>query len=330
MPEQMKKKVVITAGKPLRVDIVTFYSGNVWGGETRKKDLLITSFRKLGNDSGQGLRGIHYHEPKVEKNKTTFPSAGDTGSGLIYFDPFLSSEKVKLEIDVLSKNPNFEGIGKAGELVKTAGGMIPFAQVSGLLITGGKLLSLGANIAKHFSRDKVEFNTSFEISDGLEVPELEFLFPSGNIEEHSNEFEIFSSGIQPPRLVHKADPNKFYAGDTPYIILRFTSPTDSKELESLKNYHNQIETLVNLSRFIGDGKKPVDLKDIQGGISSILDLRHFQGILKTLKEVEADSKDSEKNVEKVQELLKRLELIQNEDLKDILSEKVKKHQTPES
>jgi hypothetical protein len=252
--EYFKNFEPIGLGKPMSIEILTYYTGDAPKKFLGKKDLLLVSGVKSLTTHDAAPKAINQIVKKIDDYTHYEPAAFNQGSPIVYYTPALDMGTVLCSFELIADTFNESVFESVSSLLSKAGGIPVFAPASGILLAGSVISSMVANLGKAVFESKPFFKGNIDIrldSPGQLITKSKHV---GVIDpRHVKEFNDYvpkrvsdSSGSQ-IKLVHK-NSNKEYNGDAPYVLLSINGANKDEEY---KGFSPSLATASILEKFYG-------------------------------------------------------------------------------
>jgi hypothetical protein len=312
-------RIPIGVGKPLCMEILCLYTGDVPGGIfNRKKDLLVVSGVRATSTHDEAPRAINQLVKKIEDNQYIQPSAFAQGSPIIYYTTAVDVSTVLCSIEMIVDSfpeQTFNNI--SGLLEKTAG--IPlFFTKSMYLLAGSTIIKMAGELGKALfeSQPFMKDNIPLYFDDpNMPIANARLALIHNENEAHLlQEFIpgfINTAGEIRRALVHKVTKEE-YKGKAPYILLSIDGRNKDHELSK---FTPKLATAAILEKFYGSNVETKSIEILETAMLLYNDLNYFN----KAKKLEEDLKNITPNsteYKKAKELLAAYKAnIQNEQFK---------------
>lgn len=241
-------------GKPLLVEILTVYTGNVprqfLGG---KPDLLVVSGVKGAQTFDAAPRAINQLEEDIKDHQYVQQAAFSKGSSIVYYTDCLENSTTLCSFELVVDSLQKSTIDSVSKMFATTAGLPIFVPANLYLLAGAMLVKLAGELVNSFESRPF-------LSDTLD---LRFLtsgvpnFKSGHYvvynSENRDEFndykvEVKNDGFErvEVQLVHQKS-GKAYKGEAPYMIVNI----DGRHRPDLEGYTPKLASAALLEQFYG-------------------------------------------------------------------------------
>jgi hypothetical protein len=331
-PGTAYEKVKVEIGKPLGIQMLTFFPGtNIkeWGD---KAEIMITSQVRVGPRNEPAprmvnmmLRNYNFKQPEPIRHY-----GGDVyGDRMLHYTKAYAGQRIGItmrgvEMDKVDQKTwdSIEsvigGIGKLALFTPTA----PYLAAAGLAAKMAKTLIKAINRNDRLSIQRTEFIFKEEHQTLLESGRYLFWKGGVNSTKMKNDFRLTGKGDDTPNiLVQKDDVNQPYT-KSPYFILQI----DSKKRKSYEDFEIGADSAALLEKW-GDKDAGITiLKGIQKIAFQINDAKQLTGVTDLWKDFKDSDTDEEKqNIRK--KIDARLELL-SDDNSEFISEILKNYLKP--
>ncbi|PKV50796.1 hypothetical protein ATE84_2863 [Aquimarina sp. MAR_2010_214] len=244
----------IGVGKPLSVEILTYYTGKAPKKFLGKKDLLLTTGVKSIATHSAAPKAINQIVRKIEDNTHYEPNAFNEGSPIVYYTPALDMSTILCSFQLVADTFNEDTFKKIGSFLTNVGSIPIFAPASTILLAGGIVSNMVGKLGKAIFESKPFFRGDFDIrldSPGQIITKARHIAITD--QRYIDEFKGYSPEIvnlggdnSEVRLVNKSN-NQPYSGDAPYLLISI----DGKDRPELKSFTSTIASAAILEQFYG-------------------------------------------------------------------------------
>lgn len=279
-----KKPTPIGIGKPLSIEILSFYTGKFEKKRLSKKEdrqLLIVSAIKNIEDVHKPVKAINQIINNANPNTLLKPTVDSEGSPLLFYTRSLDQFNLKINIKIAANKINNKLINHVSTLIEQSGTIPAFIGASPYLATANKAVKLGSKLVEFFHESNATFDEDLDLSINSDFMKdsssgVQVQIPAGKHDAFTNyklayrEHDFTTAHYE---LVHK-DTDKPYSGEIPYIIVGITG----KERPNLDNFMPLIASQAILNDFFGGKNNPDEsaINEITQAISLLNDMKYLK------------------------------------------------------
>ena len=297
-----KKPTPIGIGKPLSVEILSYYTGE-FGRSNRDKQLLICSSIKGFADINVNPKAINQLIMKAEERKLMIPSAASHGSQLLFYTKALDQSKIMINVEMGINRVNSNVLDGVANLVESASNVPAFLSAKSQLLIGAKAIRMGNKALEFFAESKPKLQDDLHINiddDFFKDTEsgVKVLVPNGK-DMHFKDYTPFLDNVLGNpcyKLIHK-ETKKEYSGELPYIFIGISG----KERPSLDNFLPLLASQEILQDFFNERESIANdtLNNLNEAMSLYNDMKYLKKaneLARQLEDMNKDSDEYEKNL----------------------------------
>ena len=248
----------IGIGKPLSIEILSFYTGKFEKkliGKKEERQLLIVSAIKNIEDVHRPAKAINQLINNASPNVLRKPTVDSQGSPLLFYTKSLDQFNLKINIKIGANRINNRLLDHVGNLIEESGSLPTFLGASPYLASANKAIKLGSKLVEFFHESDALFDQDIDLSINSDFMKdassgVQVQIPADKVMEF-NDYRL--NYIEPEHgspyyeLIHKTNKNP-YRGDVPYVIIGITG----KERPNLDNFIPLIASQQLLNDFYGE------------------------------------------------------------------------------
>jgi len=287
----------IGIGKPMSVEILGLYTGNVPFALFGKPDLLVASAVKASETFDAAPRAINQLVKDIEDRKYIQPSALTMGCPIVYYTPSLVNETMFCSFELMVDTLNEKIFQDMSKLFSAAAGIPVFAPGSAYLFAGSILMGIFGELGKLLLQGKPFLEDSLSLR--FDTPEMPLVLASMVVlynDKDKSEFESsYSTGLvgQPPKsriaMLHRSTKAE-YKGDAPYIIISL----DGRKRSNLDEFAPKLASAALLEQFYQESGTTGQVVNALGSAMELYnDFGYHQKADKIRKQIEALDPNSE-------------------------------------
>jgi hypothetical protein len=295
----------IGIGKPLSIEILSFYTGKFEKkliGNKEERQLLIVSSIKNIEDVKKPAKAINQLINGAVSHKLRKPTVDSEGSPLLFYTRALDQFNLKINIKIGANRINNRLLNHVGNLIEESGSLPTFLGASPYLASANKAIKLGSKLIEFFHESNALFDEDIDLSINSDFMKdarsgVEVQIPR----DKESEFEKYETKYVDPEfgspyyeLRHKEDGTP-YRGDTPYVVIGITG----KERPNLENFMPLIASQKLLNDFYGEKGEltPSVIGEFNEAMSLLNDMKYLKKAReqsKKLAQMNPGSEDFEK------------------------------------
>ncbi|MEM6397444.1 MAG: hypothetical protein AAF741_13935 [Bacteroidota bacterium] len=294
----------IGIGKPLSVEYIGGYSGEVQGWRPkRKKTLLISSKVKSTTTYGSAQRMLNLLKYDVKQNETLSTSANDVGGSIIYYSPSVTLGTIDLNFELAINQFEQGFINDVSNLFNSASQIPIFAPAAPFLFGMGGILKLAGKMANSLFEKGAflsgDYKFDFDRPRGdktFNYPGIKAIFDNARhakaLTGYSPGYEAGDSEQLNPCLIDRQSGKK-YTGPIPYLLIE----VDGRKRSRLKDFEPRAATAAQLEMFYGDdgkGRLSNILDDMIDAMKIYSDLKYYNDAMENYEDMQNASSPEEK------------------------------------
>lgn len=295
----------IDLGKPLSIEILSAYTGDVPGKFFGKPDMLVVSAVKSFEVFDAAPRAINQLYKNIQDCQLLSPSALNEGTPLVYYSPAIENSTIFCGYEMIVDTFNEDAFNQIGNLLASAGGLPVFAPASAYLLAGSLLMKIVGNLGKALLESKPflseGINLRFDTPGMIKATSGQKVIYRGSNANHFADYKISRVSVQgnggQVGLVHKTS-NKLYDGKEPYMIIN----VDGRNRSDIKNFTPKLASASLIEKFYGDNKSGQVTNSLEDAMSLFNDMKYRTKVERLQNSLKSEDPSSEQ-YKKIQKLI---------------------------
>jgi len=292
----------IGLGKPLSIEIITSYAGDVPKKILgRRPEVMTVSGVKSHLDYAASARMINHIQARVQDYSYLEIGAFEKGSPIVYYSPALHSGTIFCSFELVADTFGKSFSKTLSRLFAHAGTLPIFAPAAPFLLAGSAASRYTGKALHKIFESKAYL--SDDITLRFDTPEIpmsiarQWLVCNQQDQKALMEYKPGlvdgPDGRQHTRLIHRKT-GEIYKGKAPYII----ASIDGRDRPELESFKSKVASASILERFYGSSNKMnVSLAMLEESLSLYNDFYYMKKIQKLKKSIRVMKKESDQDSE---------------------------------